>query len=136
MEISTILSITLTAGVSALSLAVSILTVIFNNKHQRQIKILDIIYDKKYKTYQEFFEIYSNYYITKEYDKAILSKSISNCLLISNKKTTRWLEILFRDIIKKTNIHINETDLNFLNSGINRCFENCINSMKEELNLS
>ena len=137
METSTILSITLTATVSALSLIVSILTVLLNNRHQKQIKILDIVYDKKYKTYQEFFEIYAKYRLTKEFDKTVLSRVITNCLLVSNNNTTQSLESLLRKITdNKNNSEQIKKEFRFMLGIQDQCFRNCIKFMKEELKLS
>ena len=69
-----IITVTLSTSVSIISLLTSILTVYINNANQRKIKILDIVYEKKYDTYKKFFELHANYYITKKYDEAEMTK--------------------------------------------------------------
>ncbi len=129
MELSNILSIVLTASVSLLSLLISIFSIIFNNRHQRKMKILDIVYEKKYEKYKIFFEHYANYYTNKEYDKSALVQNIMDCLLISNRKTSQQLESLLYHIK-------NEKIGKILPRIISDCFYNCIQAIKEELNLN
>ena len=128
METSTILSITLTASISALSLIASIVTIIINNHHQKQIKILDIIYEKKYQSYQKFFQIYANYRINNEFDKTVLSNVIVDCLLTSNQKKSYYLDDLLRNIS-------NEKENKYIPQFFKNNFRYCIESMKAELNI-
>lgn len=124
-NIITIISITITAIISLFSIAISLITIKINNKHQIRLKV----YDKKCDTYKSFFELYADYLYTKMYDKSQTMSVIINCLLVSNKNTTHFLTVLLK-YLNGDNLFIDKqpTEQNY--------FTNCIESMKEELSLN
>ncbi len=124
-----IITVTLSTSVSIISLLTSILTVYINNANQRKIKILDIVYEKKYDTYKKFFELHANYYITKKYDEAEMTKVIMQCLAIANQESRHYLKILLQNI---NGSEVLKKEIPFL---LPDSFHNSVESLRKELDL-
>lgn len=129
MDKYSIIALALSTSVSIISLLANILTVYINNKNQRKIKLLDVVYEKKYSTYQKFFELYANYYVSQEYDKAEVTKVIMQCLAIANKKSSFYLKRLLH-VIKD-----NKTENEKLPLFMSDSFHNSVESLRRELDL-
>ena len=124
-----IITVTLSTSVSIISLLTSILTVYINNANQRKIKILDIVYEKKYDTYKKFFELHANYYITKKYDEAEMTKTIMECLAIANQESRHYLKILLQ------NINGSKTEQEKMPYLLSDSFHNSVETLRKELDL-
>ena len=124
-----IITVTLSTSVSIISLLTSILTVYINNANQRKIKILDIVYEKKYDTYKKFFELHANYYITKKYDEDEMTKVIMQCLAIANQESRHYLKILLQNI---NGSEVLKKEIPFL---LPDSFHNSVESLRKELDL-
>lgn len=129
MDTYGIITIALSTSVSIISLLANILTVYINNKNQRKVKILDIVYEKKYNTYQKLFELYAHYYITKEYDKTELTKTIMECLAIANQESRHYLKILLQ------NINGSKTEQEKMPYLLSDSFHNSVETLRKELDL-
>lgn len=129
MDKYSIIALALSTSVSIVSVIANIITVWLNNKNKRKIKILDVVYEKKYDTYKKFFELHANYYITQEYDKTELTKVIMQCLAIANQESRHYLKILLQ------NINGSETEKKKMPYLITDSFHNSVETLRKELDL-
>lgn len=126
MDIATILSISLSAFVSFITVVSSVVTIVINNKHQRKLKL----FENKIEKYKIFISLYADFEKTTKEENAdvsVFSKSIIDCLLFANKETFFLLNKL-RKSLKGFPKHLKA----IFDSPI-QLYQDCIVSMNKEL---